>query len=110
LLCTIRSTVAFFTLFFTLDMAFLMLGIAYLTHAGGEPNSACLKAGGVFGILAAFTAWYALPRTPRLPSRKKTSGLMEIFSQGTTPWPVSPTRVTLSSSFGKSSPLPPSLP
>ncbi|KAK4545511.1 hypothetical protein LTR36_002861 [Oleoguttula mirabilis] len=58
LLCTLRSTVAFFTLFFTLDMAFLMLGIGYLTHSGGAPNAACIKAGGVFGILAAFTAWY----------------------------------------------------
>jgi len=54
LICTLRSTVAFFFLFFTLDLAFLMLGIGYLM--GG--NAALLKAGGVFGILAAFTAWY----------------------------------------------------
>ncbi|GAB7338406.1 hypothetical protein MBLNU457_4700t1 [Dothideomycetes sp. NU457] len=54
LICTLRSTVAFFFLFLTLDLAFLMLGIGYL-H--GE-NTACIRAGGAFGIMAAFTAWY----------------------------------------------------
>ncbi len=45
-------------LFFTLDMAFLLLGIGYLTNASGEPQAQCIKAGGGFGILAAFLAWY----------------------------------------------------
>ncbi|KAF2141011.1 uncharacterized protein K452DRAFT_309462 [Aplosporella prunicola CBS 121167] len=59
LICTLRSTVAFFFLFFTLDLAFLMLGIGYLHHHGtGKPQTECIKAGGVFGILAAFAAWY----------------------------------------------------
>lgn len=58
MLCTLRSTVAFFFLFLTLDMAFLMLGIAYLENSTGAPNAACLKAGGAFGIIAAFAAWY----------------------------------------------------
>ncbi|KXT06199.1 hypothetical protein AC578_1338 [Pseudocercospora eumusae] len=58
LILTLRSTVAFFFLFFTLDMAFLMLGIAYLVNDGGKPNTACLRAGGAFGIIAAFAAWY----------------------------------------------------
>ncbi|KAK3711694.1 Meiotically up-regulated protein 86 protein [Vermiconidia calcicola] len=58
LLCTLRSTVAFFLLFFTLDMAFLLLGIAYLLPFEGAPQAGCLKAGGVFGLLAAFLAWY----------------------------------------------------
>jgi succinate-acetate transporter protein len=58
LFCTMRSTVMFFLLFFWLDLAFLMLGIGYLHHSGGAPNAACIKAGGVFGILAAFWAWY----------------------------------------------------
>jgi len=58
LICTLRSTVAFFSLFFTLDLAFLMLGIGYLENSTGAPNTACIKAGGVFGILAAFIAWY----------------------------------------------------
>ena len=48
---------AFFSLFFTLDMAFMLLGISYLTPADGLPQSGCLKAGGVFALLAAFLAW-----------------------------------------------------
>lgn len=39
-------------------MAFLMLGIGYLQYDAAGPNTACIKAGGVFGILAAFIAWY----------------------------------------------------
>lgn len=41
-------------------MAFLMLGIAYLqpVDGGTAPQPGCLKAGGVFGLLAAFLAWY----------------------------------------------------
>lgn len=58
LICTLRSTVAFFSLFFTLDMAFLLLGIAYLQPVDGAPQHGCLVAGGVFGLLAAFLAWY----------------------------------------------------
>jgi uncharacterized protein len=57
-LCTLRSTVAFFFLFFTLDMAFLLLGIGYLNADAEGPNSACIKAGGYFGLFAAFAAWY----------------------------------------------------
>ncbi|KAK6433740.1 Meiotically up-regulated protein 86 protein [Oleoguttula sp. CCFEE 5521] len=58
LICTLRSTLAFFLLFFTLDLAFLMLGIGYLENSSGGPNAVCIKAGGGFGILAAFLAWY----------------------------------------------------
>jgi succinate-acetate transporter protein len=58
LICTLRSTVAFFMLFFTLDLAFLCLGIGYLNPSGGHPNSAAIKAGGYFGLFAAFLAWY----------------------------------------------------
>ncbi|KAF2172171.1 hypothetical protein M409DRAFT_17411 [Zasmidium cellare ATCC 36951] len=59
LILTLRSTVAFCFLFLTLDLAFLMLGIAYLDYGPtGEPNTACLRAGGAFGIIAAFAAWY----------------------------------------------------
>jgi hypothetical protein len=53
--------VAFFSLFFTLDITFMLLGIAYLTPVDGLPQSGCLKAGGVFGLLAAFLAWYLHP-------------------------------------------------
>ena len=58
-MCTLRSTVAFFSLFFTLDMAFMLLGIGYLHRdAMGAPNTPILKAGGFFALLAAFLAWY----------------------------------------------------
>jgi succinate-acetate transporter protein len=39
-------------------MAFLLLGIGYLQNGSGAPNEGCIKAGGAFGILAAFLAWY----------------------------------------------------
>ncbi|KAH8594782.1 GPR1/FUN34/yaaH family-domain-containing protein [Bisporella sp. PMI_857] len=58
LVCTLRSTVAFFFLFFTLDLAFLMLAISHLKAVNGKPNIPLEKAGGVFGLLAAFAAWY----------------------------------------------------
>jgi len=58
LLATLRSTVAFFLLFFTLDLTFLLLGIGYLEHDATAPYAPCITAGGVFGILAAFLAWY----------------------------------------------------
>jgi len=61
LLCTMKSTVAFFSLFFTLDLAFLCLSVSHLAHSGGAQAAAHLglqKAGGVFGLLAAFLAWY----------------------------------------------------
>jgi len=59
LLCTLRSTVAFFFLFFTLDMAFLFLGVGHLQASDkGKPDASLVKAGGYFGLLAAFAAWY----------------------------------------------------
>jgi len=57
-LCTLRSTVAFFVLFFFLDLAFLLLAIGYLTATAGVPHAATIKAGGYFGLFAAFMAWY----------------------------------------------------
>ena len=58
-LCTLKSTVAFFCLFFSLDMAFMLLGIGYLHRDSmGAPNPPIIKAGGFFALLAAFMAWY----------------------------------------------------
>ncbi|KAL9111447.1 MAG: hypothetical protein Q9227_004124 [Pyrenula ochraceoflavens] len=54
----LMSTLAFFLLFFTLDMAFLLLGIGYLLNTDGEAKTPIIKAGGFFGLLAAFLAWY----------------------------------------------------
>lgn len=60
LLCTLRSTIMFFFLFFTLDLAFLFLFCAEYATNNGAANTALnlQKAGGVFGMLAAFLAWY----------------------------------------------------
>jgi len=59
-LCTLRSTVAFFLLFFTLDITFLLLACSnYAADNGAATMSVNLqKAGGLFGFLAAFLAWY----------------------------------------------------
>lgn len=46
-------------LFFTLDLAFLTLAISYLyPNAAGEANVPLTRAGGAFGVIAAFLAWY----------------------------------------------------
>jgi succinate-acetate transporter protein len=57
LLCTLRSTVAFFLLFFFLDLAFLFLFLGYL-YAGASYAGNLTKTGGYFGLFAAFMAWY----------------------------------------------------
>lgn len=60
LLCTLRSTVMFFLLFFTLDLAFLMLACGHYASDNGaaEASHKLTQAGGGFGMLAAFLAWY----------------------------------------------------
>jgi len=60
LLCTLRSTVMFFMLFFTLDLAFLMLacGAFAVDNGAAEAAHKLTQAGGGFGMLAAFLAWY----------------------------------------------------
>ncbi|KAI0976822.1 gpr fun34 family protein [Xylaria arbuscula] len=57
---TLRSTVMFCSLFFTLDLAFLFLGTSEFAAANGAATASIglQKAGGVFGLLAAFLAWY----------------------------------------------------
>ena len=52
-LCTVKSTVAFFLTFFTLTWAFLCLAIGFLVD-----NGKCIKAGGWFGLICSFLAWY----------------------------------------------------
>jgi succinate-acetate transporter protein len=60
LLCTLRSTVMFFLLFFTLDLAFLMLACGEYASNNNAVEAAhkLAQAGGGFGMLAAFLAWY----------------------------------------------------
>lgn len=56
---TLKSTVAFFSLFFFVDIAILLLALGYLLQTDtGMPNEKLLKAGGLFAILGAFLAWY----------------------------------------------------
>jgi uncharacterized protein len=58
LLCTLKSTLAFFMLFFTLDLAFLFLACGYLTIVDKAPKASLIHAGGGFGLAAAILAWY----------------------------------------------------
>ena len=51
-ICTIRSSIAFFGLFFT--VAFLMLAIGYYD----ESNEIFIKVGRYFGFIASLLAWY----------------------------------------------------
>ncbi|KAK9462140.1 GPR1/FUN34/yaaH family-domain-containing protein [Lipomyces oligophaga] len=58
-LCTVRSTVAFFSLFLTLDLAFLLLGVGHFyPDAAGDPHKGATIAGGVFGLMSAFLAFH----------------------------------------------------
>lgn len=51
--CTLKSTVAFFSLFFFLTLTFLLLSIGEFTGKVGV-----VRAGGVFGVITAFIASY----------------------------------------------------
>ncbi|KAF2209748.1 hypothetical protein CERZMDRAFT_100154 [Cercospora zeae-maydis SCOH1-5] len=57
LLATTRSNLAFFFLFFVLDLAFLCLALGE-QYALSSAADGLHKAGGVFGVLAAFAAWW----------------------------------------------------
>ncbi|KAJ5382407.1 GPR1/FUN34/yaaH protein [Penicillium concentricum] len=60
LTCTVKSTAVFFSLFLSVDVAFLLLGIGHLHRdSHGMPNPPILKAGGLFALIAAFLAWYS---------------------------------------------------
>ncbi|KAI3628298.1 ADY2 [Malassezia furfur] len=58
LLCTLKSTVSFCLLFILMDWTFLLLAIGYIRNDGQAPHTGCVRAGGAFGILSAFLAWY----------------------------------------------------
>ncbi|ODV73406.1 acetate uptake transporter family protein CYBJADRAFT_128088 [Cyberlindnera jadinii NRRL Y-1542] len=53
LICTVKSTVAFFSLFFFLEMTFLLLTIGEFTRSVGVTRAA-----GVFGVITSFLGWY----------------------------------------------------
>lgn len=50
---TLKSTLAFFSVFFFLSITFLLLAISEF-----KGSTAVKKAGGVFGLITAFAAWY----------------------------------------------------
>lgn len=53
MLLTVKSTVAFFLIFFFLSITFLLLAISEFSG-----KASVKKAGGVFGLITAFIAWY----------------------------------------------------
>ncbi|WBW71685.1 plasma membrane acetate transmembrane transporter [Schizosaccharomyces osmophilus] len=57
-ICTIRSTLAFFCLFATLDITFLLLAAGYFKTNGGAPDTPLIRVGGGFGIACAAFAFY----------------------------------------------------
>jgi succinate-acetate transporter protein len=83
LICTLRSSIALFILFFTLDLAFLLLAIAQLQLKNDATNVPVLKAGGFFGLLSAFTAWYCA-----LAGLTQEGTSFIVFPLGHFPWSV----------------------
>lgn len=62
-LCTLKSTLFFSALFATVWISFLCLGSAYLdaqNNGTGMPNVPLTRAGGGFGVVAGFIAWYIM--------------------------------------------------
>ena len=60
---TLRSTVIFSALFFTVAVALMCLGVANLlatTNETGAANVPLTVAGGYIGIVASFLAWYLM--------------------------------------------------
>lgn len=51
--CTMKSTVAFFALFFLLGITFLLLSLGNFCNSPGVT-----RAGGILGVIVAFIAWY----------------------------------------------------
>ncbi|KAI5786980.1 GPR/FUN34 family protein [Peziza echinospora] len=58
LFCTMKSTVAFCSLFFFLDITFLLLAISHLNLVDGQVNGPVKQAAGIFGLICAFVAWW----------------------------------------------------
>lgn len=52
-LCTMKSTLMLFSLYFLLGLTFLLLSVAQFTQ-----NADVNKAGGVVGVIVSFIAWY----------------------------------------------------
>lgn len=54
-----KTNLVFFSLFLFLDLAFLFLAIGHFQQPEpGKTHVPLIKAGGFFGLMAAFLAWY----------------------------------------------------
>ncbi|KAL7265786.1 Accumulation of DYads protein, partial [Rhizina undulata] len=58
LFCTLKSTVALFSMFLMLDLTFLLLAISRLQAVDGNYERGPHKAAGVTGCITAFLAWW----------------------------------------------------
>ena len=77
---TLRTSLAFFGLFFCLDLTFLLLALGYYNGA----NVGC-KAGGYFGLITAVFDWY---NAVTVISHKENSWIA--LPSGQFPWAVKP--------------------
>lgn len=59
-IATLRSTLIFNMLILTVWLAFLMLATGYVDNTDGVPNKQLVIAGGAFGIMAGFLAWWVM--------------------------------------------------
>ena len=62
-IATLRSTLIFFLLIFTVWMAFFFLATGYLDNSGGpnaKPRQELIIVGGGWGIIASFLAWWIM--------------------------------------------------
>ena len=55
---TLKSTVAFSSLFMFVWLAFICLAAGYINNVDGKPVESLIKAGGALGIIAGFIAWW----------------------------------------------------
>ncbi|KAL7274574.1 Accumulation of DYads protein [Rhizina undulata] len=58
LLCTLKSTVALFSMFLMLDLTFLLLAISRLQAVDGNYQVGSHKAASITGCITAFLAWW----------------------------------------------------
>jgi succinate-acetate transporter protein len=54
----LRSNLAFFSLFFFLDITFLLLAISHFNTIDNQVNIPIQKAGGIAGIISSMFAWW----------------------------------------------------
>ena len=59
-LATLRSTLIFNLLILTVWLAYLCLATGYYDNIDGTPNHGLIVAGGAFGIIAGFLAWWVM--------------------------------------------------